>query len=130
MGSWVSWSPDGKWIAYGSREEIVLISPDGRVKKKISSPETANSQGYLLIWSKDGSTIYVASSLGKGARLHAVDINSGKSRKLAEYQDEIEFSTYFDYQLFGCLTPDGKSFVTTALDVKSDIWILEGFPKD
>jgi serine/threonine protein kinase len=123
-----SWSPDGKWIAYGYGEDIVLVSPDGRVKEKIPSPETAHEKGYLLVWSKDGSTIYVASSVGKGARLHAVDINSGKSRKLAEYQDEIEFSTNYNFALFGCLASDGKSFVTTTFDYKSDIWILEGFP--
>jgi serine/threonine protein kinase len=125
----VTWSPDGTWIAYGSGEDIVLVSPDGSVKKKIPSPETAHENGYLLVWSKDGSTIYVASSVGKGARLHAVDINSGKSRMLAEYQDEIEFSAYFNYALFGCLTSDGKNFVTTVLEVKSDIWMLEGFPE-
>jgi Tol biopolymer transport system component len=125
----IIWSPDGKWIAYGSGEDIVLVSPDGSVKKKIPSPETVRQQGYLLVWSKDGSKIYVASSIGKGARLHAVDINSGKSRKLAEYQDEIEFSASRNFALFGCLTSDGKSCVTTTLDVKSDIWILEGFPE-
>jgi WD40 repeat protein len=126
---WINWSPDNKWIAFGSGHHIEMVSPDGKIRKKIPSPETASPYGYLLVWSRDGGTIYVASSLGRGARVHAVDVRSGRSRKIAEYGDDIEFSMPITYTLFGCLSPDGKSIITTCLDFKSDVWILDGLPQ-
>jgi serine/threonine protein kinase len=129
IGNWLNWSPDGKWIAYGYDRDIVLVSTDDGKEKRIPSPEIGDDRHYLLVWSKDGSTIYVASSVGKGALLHAVDVKSGKSRNVAEYSDEVKFQGPARYTLFGCLTPDGKSFVTTVVAVKSDIWLLEGFPQ-
>ncbi|MCX6137724.1 MAG: protein kinase, partial [Ignavibacteriales bacterium] len=129
LRGWLNWSPDNKWIASGLRHDIVLISPDGKSRKIIASPEIGASDEYLLVWSKDGATIYVACSRGRGARLHAVDVKTGRSRKIAEYGDEIVFSAQWFYELFGCLAPDGKSIVTTVVDYKSDIWMLEGLPQ-
>ncbi|MCX6137726.1 MAG: hypothetical protein NTV54_09560 [Ignavibacteriales bacterium] len=126
---WVNWSPDNKWIACGIGKNIVLISSDGKTRRIIASPEVADADQYFLVWSRDGGTIFVAGSAGRGARLHAVDVKTGRSKKIAEYEDDIMFSTPSTFTLFGCLAPDGKSIVTTAVDYKSDIWILEGLPQ-
>jgi serine/threonine protein kinase len=126
----IYWSPDNKWIAYGTLDQsIVLVSPDGRMTKKIPSPEKINSENFFLMWSKDGSGIYVASSERRHGRLHLVDISTGKSRKIAEYKEPVELYTYGFPMLFGVMAPDGKSIITTARELKSDIWMLEGFPQ-
>ncbi len=68
-----------------------------------------------------------ASFEGK-ARLDAVDVQSGKSRNIATHDLDIDFQTEKNMGLSGYLTADGKSFVTTVLNSRSDLWILEGLP--
>jgi Tol biopolymer transport system component len=126
------WSPDGRWIVYGSADEegsLIFVSPDGKTLRKLASPIRPASQRYVLAWSHDSSTIYIASSLAGKARLDAVDVRSGKSRNVADYGTGFDFRTSSNMGLSACLSPDGKSFSTTTLISKSDLWIVEGFPK-
>jgi eukaryotic-like serine/threonine-protein kinase len=127
-----AWSPDGRWIAYGSstaEENLILVSPDGKILRKLNSPVRPASQRYVLAWSQDSSTIYIASSLSGKARLDALDVQSGKSRKIVDYGSDLDFRTISNLGLSACLSADGKSFSTTVLISKSDLWIVEGFPK-
>lgn len=126
--SWAYWSPDGKWISYFNAWGIVISSSAGKTKKVIPSP-IFGSKRDIIIWSKDGSSLYIATSSGRMLYLYKIDINSGKSRIIDENKSDLTLGTYISYGLFGCLAPDGKSIVTTAEEYKSDIWIMEGFPK-
>jgi hypothetical protein len=127
----LAWSPDGQWIAYGSSPEssLILVSPDGKKSRKLPSPVEPSNQRFVLVWSRDSATIYVASCRVGNARLDAVDIQSGKPRPVADLGPDINFRTPTNYCLSGCLAAGGKSFVATILNSKSDLWILEGFPQ-
>ena len=93
------------------------------------SPVPASYQGFVLVWSRNAETIYVASSTTPKARLDAIDVRLGSSRRIAEYPGELSFGTDFNYHLSGSLSRDGKSFATTVGNQRSDLWILEGFPR-
>jgi serine/threonine protein kinase/Tol biopolymer transport system component len=122
------WSPDGRWIACGTHmQTVLLVSPDGKERRSLPSPVRISYLNSVLLWSRDAATIYLASSQTPGARLDAVDVRTGKSRKLAEYGPNLEFRTGATYSLCGSLSRDGKSFATTVINERSDLWMLEGF---
>jgi Tol biopolymer transport system component len=124
------WSPDGLWIACGGFDRtVLLVSPDGNERRALRSPVPAASHGFVLVWSRNAETIYVASSTSPKARLDAIDVRLGSSRRIAEYPGELRFTTPYNYFPSGSLSRDGKSFATTVLSEKSDLWILEGFPR-
>ena len=125
-----AWSPDALWIACGGFDRTVLLaSPDGNERRRLPIPVPAASQGFVLVWSRNAETIYVASSTTPKARLDALDVRLGRSRKIAEYPRELVFSTFTTHQLSGSLSRDAKSFATTVFNQKADLWILEGFPR-
>jgi hypothetical protein len=123
------WSPDGQWIACaGPKQTVQLISPDGVRTRSLPSPVMPFYDRFLVVWSRDAGTIYLASSVTERSRLDAIDVQSGKSRKIAEYGRDVVFSVG-PYSLLGSLSGDGKSIATTVLNRKSDLWMLEGFPQ-
>jgi serine/threonine protein kinase len=127
-----AWSPDGRWIAYGTSEQegsLVLVSPDGKISRRLPTPVRPATQRYVLAWSRDASTIYIASSIAGQARLDAVEVQSGKSRKMADYGSDLDFRTPSNSGLSGSLSADSKTFAATILISKSNLWIVEGFPK-
>ncbi len=128
-GAAPAWSPDGHWIACGAVGEssILLTSPDGTESRKLPSPVRTDAQQFVTVWSRDSSTIYVASSLSDPARLDAIDVRTGATRKIADLGSGISFRLAVNFMLSGSLAPDGKSFATTVAKTTSDIWILDGF---
>ena len=121
------WSPDGRWIAYGRGEELRLVAPDGKGARVIPCPVKPNNQGFVMVWSRDSSAIYVASSQSEIAQLFAVDFKTGKAKKIAELGKGVEFRSNTNYSLSASLSADGKSFFTSVRSYKSDLWLLEGF---
>jgi Tol biopolymer transport system component len=125
------WSPDGRWIACGGTagDSVLLVSPDGKQRRSLPSPVHASQQGFVLVWSRDAETIYIASSMTPRARLDALNARTGASRRIAEYPPGLNFRTEAAYSLSGSLSRDSKSIATTVFNTKSDLWILEGFPQ-
>lgn len=119
------WSPDGKWIAVSSFRGVTLVAPDGVTRKSIL--ELRDS---ALLWSQDSKTLYGLSSQGRPPTLSALDIETGKARKIAEYPN-LEFMPLLDNAYTGSirlsLSPGGKSFVAATATNQADLWILDGF---
>jgi WD40 repeat protein len=128
-GAAPAWSPDGLWIACGVRNEpsILLISPDGKDSRKLASPVRTFFQDFVMVWSADSLKLFVASSLMGDARLDAIDVGTGATRKIADLGPNTTFEILTNYCLSGSLASDGKSFATTVSKTTSDIWILDGF---
>ncbi|MFI6559644.1 S9 family peptidase [Streptomyces sp. NPDC050534] len=60
----VSWSPDGRWIAYttapggGEHSRVLCVRPDGTGRRILAGADPASS-AYLGCWAHDGSSVAV-----------------------------------------------------------------------
>lgn len=61
----VSWSPDGRWIAYtvapggSGHTRVLCVRPDGSGRREVAGAEPAGSSAYLGCWARDGSALAV-----------------------------------------------------------------------
>ena len=119
------WSPDGTWIACGTGAGVALISPDGKEWR------TVGRRRAFIAWSRDGREIYALGRVEGGKwRFGAIDSKSGAERTIYEYGAEIRFASPYNPSFPMSLSPDGKNISTTIANVRSDIWILEGFDRN
>jgi serine/threonine protein kinase len=117
------WSPTGNWIACESAQGVSLFVPDGSRKKTL--PRVHSS---ALTFSRDGKTIFAVGKENGQAFLKTIDIAAGTVRNLANYGPNLTISAGPNAHLRLSVAPDGKSLATSALEEKSDLWILEGYP--
>jgi Tol biopolymer transport system component len=73
-GGEISWSPDGKLIAYGTQSgELSVVAPDGSGDRRIALPPTVDgSFAYGPAWSPDGEWLLVAIRADGPSDLYAV----------------------------------------------------------
>ncbi|MEU3727178.1 S9 family peptidase, partial [Streptomyces sp. NPDC031705] len=68
----VSWSPDGRWIAYtsapggGEHTRVLVVRPDGTDRRVLAGAEAGGS-AHLGCWSRDGSALAVTVAWSPGA---------------------------------------------------------------
>jgi Tol biopolymer transport system component len=116
------WSPDGAWIACAGGNGVALVSPDGKQRRTVG-----NRRAYIM-WSRDGREIYALGRVEGGKwRFGAIDAKGGGERTIYEYAADIAFGTAYNPAFPMSLSPDGKSLATTIVNVRSEIWLLEGF---
>jgi Tol biopolymer transport system component len=116
------WSPDGKEIACATGDGVVLVSPDGKDRR------TVGHRRAYIAWSRDGKEIFALGGVEGGKwRFGAIDVKSGTERAIYEYGPDVRFATAFNPAFPMSLSPDGKSLATTIVNVRSDLWFLEGF---
>ena len=116
------WSPDGAWIACGTDKGVVLVSPDGKQRR------TVGNRKAFITWSRDGKEIYALGRVEGGKwRFGAIDARSGTEHAIHEYGPEIRFASSYNPSFPMSLSPDGTSIATTVANVRSDIWLMEGF---
>jgi len=119
-----AWSPSGKWIACEGRHSIELVSPDGKARRTL--PALGSYDG-ALTWSRDSSTLFGVPVHGGRTSLVALDVRSGKVRKIAEYDPDLVLGAQYGGALRLSLAPDGKSLATANFKSQHDLWILDGF---
>jgi hypothetical protein len=114
------WSPTGKWIACNTEEGLSLLSPDGKEAHTIS-------QGAWLAygWAKDGSRLYGIRRSDDLPRLElaSIDIMSGKEQIITD----LGPLPLANFPVVGFSRISDKSFATSIVRVRSDVWLLEGF---
>ena len=119
------WAPSGEWIAVPSGRGVELTSPDGRQQKFLPGLSGA------ITWSRDSKTIYGVTFQAPQPALSALDVASGKIRKIADY--DLSFQPLLENAYTGSvrlsLSPDGKSVVTAVATNQADLWILDGLGK-
>jgi hypothetical protein len=126
----VRWSPRGDWIALDDGGKLKLVSPDGKQVRTVSG-----KAWYTYGWSRDGTALY-GITFGEGRRLIVGRIDLQTAREtcvtdLGTAPAAIDFGARqgnLPYRGFS-MHPDGKSFLTSVLRVKGDVWLLENFER-
>jgi hypothetical protein len=126
----LSWSPAGDWIAWNDGAKLALASPDGKQRRIVSQKEW-----FTYGWSKNGDSLY---GIGVADNHHLavsrIEIATARETVVADLGpspatlDLAQFQSDFPYRGFS-LSPDGKSFLTSALGIKGDIWLLQDFDR-
>ena len=118
----IEWSSTGDWIAYASAEGISMISPDGKVVRKLTDRRLGT-----FAFSKDGTQVYgmIRNTTGVGAQwqLYSIDVKTGSDRMLAP----VDLPLTADLVAGFSLHPDGRRFLTSVGELPFDIWMLEGW---
>src|SRR5207249_5913550 len=85
-----AWSPDGKWIAYGTNEssnlknvDVYVMRADGSDKRRVLRM-SEGSQDWFSDWSPDGQTLAVTSDATGVHRPGILDWQTGAVRWLGE----------------------------------------------
>jgi hypothetical protein len=86
-------------------------------------------------WSQDGNSLYgIGITDNRHLALGRVDIARAREDVVADLGplpaalDLADFQGDFPYRGFS-LRPDGKSFLTSVLTIKGDLWLLEDFDR-
>jgi Tol biopolymer transport system component len=119
----LEWSPKGDWLACEARDGIQLFSPDGSRRRTLPR---LNSNA--IAFSRDGATLFAAGRNDGRTFLKAIDLATGAVRDIATLAGSLTVSGGATYRARLSLSPDGKSLATSAVETKSDLWILEGYP--
>jgi hypothetical protein len=117
------WSPRGDWITCDTPEGFTLVSPDGTAARVLSE-EAWLAHGF----SKDGAVVYaVRQTENLHMQLTSFDVATGRESVVtADLGPTPPTST----PLRGfSLAPDGRSFLTSIVELRGDVWLLEGFPR-
>ena len=121
------WSPDGKWIAYGSSPDpvgwaleidLMLMPVEGGAASTQARNLTGtynDSIGGAAEWSPDGSAVYVGGAVGVYGQLLRVPVAGGEPKHVFESP-----AAYGGVDL----SPDGQTLAFTFQDAKTptDIW--------
>jgi eukaryotic-like serine/threonine-protein kinase len=126
----VRWSPRGDWIAWNDGHKLALASADGKQKRIVSQ-----KQWLTYGWSQDGNSLYgVGVTENRRLSLGRVEISGPREQVAADLGplpaalDLADFQGDFPYRGFS-MRADGKSFLTSVLSIKGDIWLLEDFDR-
>jgi Tol biopolymer transport system component len=105
----LSWSPDGRFIAFQTGRNIGMVNVDGRPKYRV-----VVHNGCAADWSASGRAIAfvrpACSSAADGAEIWTVDTKTHRQRRLVHNGDRPSWS------------PDGKRL---AFGRGSDIWVVQ-----
>lgn len=116
----VSWSADGKWLAYPGPDGLRLISPDGATDKLLS-----NKPAMAFQFDRRGTTFYTLARADEDRTiLTTFDIESGRELRsvIAQLDPKTSPRTFSP-------SPDGSRFLIEVLRPNSDLWLIEGVPQ-
>ena len=90
----------------------------------------------MVAWSRDTKTLITlgqnlapaASDNGKWF-LSSLDVNTGAEKIILTMGPEQRFWGDISNSSMISMAPDGKSITATSATLKSDVWVLEGFPR-
>jgi hypothetical protein len=117
----VQWAPNGRWIAYNSRNGLSIVSPDGK-EKRVLHEET----WMAFTWSADSDRIYGIRPSDDSSHLTftSVDIRSGAEHVLGPDSMALPVSAQ---PVRGFTRVSATTFLASIARVRSDVWLLEGF---
>jgi hypothetical protein len=117
------WSPRGDWIVCETPQGLSLLSPDGKSRRPLSE------DAWLVYgWARDGTRLYGIKPSGDRAHLtlSSIEIQNGAEHVLAPDLGPLPISAQ---PVRGFSLISDKSFATSIVRVKSEVWLLAGFKR-
>ena len=108
-----------------SFEGLSVIAPEDGTRRVLA----ANTRPRAIAWSADARTLYGLVTDLEGARIIAIDAESGAVRLVRRLPEELIVVTPVSPALQMTLDPAGTKLLTTVLRSQSDIWMMEGFER-
>ncbi len=111
---------DGHWIACVTADGLTLISEDGKESRPLSKDDWP-----IYGWNVDGTLLYGIKQVDALHRsLASINAGTGAEKVIGALQlpASADLSGY-------SLSPDGKSFASSASHPTGDIWVLDGFER-
>jgi serine/threonine protein kinase len=115
------WSPDGQWIACAGEKGAALLTAEGQ------NVRTVGNRPAYVTWSHDGKELYALGQVDGRWKVGAIDVKSGNERIISDLGTRLNFSAPFNPSFPLSLSPDGTSLATSVINVKAEVWMLEGF---
>jgi len=120
------WSPKGEWITWQTESGLTLVSPEGQ------SVIVSDQRWLVHGWSSDGTRIHgirqTDQSSSEGSRLEVItmDLRSKRETKVAD----LGPAPVANNPVVGfSMAPDGRSFLTSIVRLRGDVWLLDGFER-
>jgi hypothetical protein len=115
------WAPDGTWIAYNGRLGLSLASPDGKQNQAL-----ADEAWIAFAWSGDSRQLFGIrqSDDFKHLTFAAIDTRSRAERVIVA---ELMPMPVAGRPVRGFARVTDSTFLTSIVQVNSDIWLLDGF---
>jgi serine/threonine protein kinase len=116
------WSPDNRWIACNTSEGLMLIAPDGKLSKILDEDSWP-----VYGWSDDGLTLYGIRQDPDDLHrfiLAAADVESGRQRII---NGNLAPVPPVNAPVKGFTRMSARSFVTSFVHVRSDLWLIGDF---
>jgi serine/threonine protein kinase len=111
---------NGRWIACVTPEGLTLVSEDGKDTKALSKSEWP-----IYGWNAEGTLLYGIKQVDSLHRAVAsLNIETGAEKIIGP----LQLPAIADLSGYS-LSPDGKSFATSASHPTGDIWMLENFER-
>ena len=116
-----AWAPDGARIALSIREQIWVLSPDGRTARTVSRwPRRAEALERDPAWSPDGRTLaFSARAAAGGFDLYVVDATGGTPRRVTDLEGDERWPSW---------TPDGRLVFAAHGDGQWDLRMTAPIP--
>lgn len=116
----VSWSGDGKWLAYPGADGLHVISPEGAGDKLLSK-----KSAMALQFGRPGAILYTLGRIDEDrSMLTTFDAETGRElRSVVAQLDPKTTPRSFSP------SPDGARFLIEVLRPNSDLWLIEGIPQ-
>lgn len=118
----ISWSPDGRWIAYAGNAlgplkghrmdtELFLISPDGRRHRQL--PDQVGEKPIGFVWAADSQSVFYNLLATNRHEIWELNINGKQKPKIHKpFHKGAGFLSRYPFYSF---SPDGKEIAYTPL---------------
>jgi Tol biopolymer transport system component len=116
-------SPDGKWLAFGDREEdaaCLRLIPTGGGKSKTLAKLDPGDVINSVVWSADGRHIFFSRGKGKSeaSRRWRIPAQGGQAEKFDLTADGLGKMN---------IRPDGSKLAFNSWRVELEVWAMENF---
>src|SRR5262249_6187593 len=118
----LSWSPDGKFLAYALSGAVKIVSPDSGASRTVYalSPHSTDPRAELVLVSEDSVTLFFKSHDSSGhASLWSVPVSGGPPVRRVQFDELSRQSMRPDFAVGG-----GRFFFTIE-DRRSDLWVVD-----